>query len=159
MIVITETQVEILSLKLIGSEDLDLEPLYRISLHSCPNLSDISRVCATDRLSYVIIAGSSSIDAIQVPHDIKKQPTVKSFPIEDVPECSKILEFALAIRLRADYSMDVITYDLGEETDQIESQVHIGAFPGVRHLVMTACDEISGRLILSRDRDFVLLQV
>lgn len=140
---------------------MTLEPSHRLEfLPTTSFLSQFSRIYTTDRFSSVIGTRAGSIDVIQVPHDIKELPSLRSFPIDDVQVRSQSLQLELVVQVRHDYSMDFITYDLNGKINEVESQICIGPFPEVKFLRMVACDEASGRLILYRGPgDYVLLQV
>lgn len=154
---VTETVIEISNLKPAGPDGLVLEPSFRVAYDLAPILSNVSRVYVKDNFSYIITSSAGSVNAICIPHDITIEPSVKSFPVTNIPAYSRHLEFSLMVRLRADSSMDFITYRFDEESDVVYSEVHLGGTQGVRYVKLVACDEASGRLILSTNNDDILL--
>lgn len=154
---VTETVIEISNLKPVGADGLILEPSFRVIHDLAPILSDILRVYVKDEFSYIITASAASINAISIPHDTTVEPSVKSLPVTNLPAHSRHLELSLMVRLRVDNSMDLITYRLDEEGDEVYSQVHVRGLPGAKHVDLVACDEASGRLVISTNNDDIVL--
>jgi hypothetical protein len=95
---------------------------------------------------------------IEIPHDANEVYQERiMFAYGPIPS---IKGPSLLVRLLDDCSMDFISYRLDERaTKQVASQVCINADVFQNGPILIACDVTSGRLIMCKHYEYVLLQV
>jgi hypothetical protein len=156
---ITRTHVKISVINPVGSDGFILQPAFStlldpISLHRRPY-----QLHYTFYYSYLKIATQDSILEIQFPHDMN-EVYQKKITFSRGPCTSAIEGPSLLIRRLDDNSVDFISYGPEERSPgQAVSQICIPADVFHSHPSLTACDVASGRLITSRHRERMLLQL
>jgi hypothetical protein len=157
--VITRTHVKISVIHPVGSDGLILQPTFSTLLDPISPHRQSYRLHSTFYYSYLKIATQDSILEVQFPHDMN-EVYQKKITFSHGPCTSTIEGPALLIRRLDAKSVDFISYGLQESgLSQAASQFCISADVFRNHPALTACDVASGRLITSRNRERMLLQV
>jgi hypothetical protein len=128
--------------------------LYPISLYKSTH-----QLHSTFYHSYIKITSQDSMLEIQFPHDTN-EVYQKKITLAHGPSTSVIEGPSLLVRRLDDNSVDFISYGPDERGPrEAASQICIPVDVFPNYLSLTACDLASGRLIMSRHRERLLIQV